>query len=65
MYGEAALGHLSSAENVRCRNNDWLDRGAVLIFTFVYAVLGAAVVYVLLYYFRKHPVDEDLNTAES
>ncbi|MDM5302976.1 cytochrome ubiquinol oxidase subunit I [Bacillus subtilis] len=36
-----------------------------LFFTFVYAVLGAAVVYVLLYYFRKHPVDEDLNTAES
>ncbi|MCY8887194.1 hypothetical protein MOD65_20305, partial [Bacillus spizizenii] len=26
---------------------------------------GAAVVYVLLYYFRKHPVDEDLNSAES
>lgn len=36
-----------------------------LFFTFVYAVLGAAVVYVLLYYFKKHPVDEDLNTAES
>lgn len=36
-----------------------------LFFTFVYAVLGAAVVYVLLYYFRKHPVDEDLNSAES
>ncbi|MBL3649992.1 cytochrome ubiquinol oxidase subunit I [Bacillus vallismortis] len=36
-----------------------------LFFTFVYAVLGAAVVYVLLYYFRKHPVDEDLNTADS
>ncbi|MCY7918875.1 cytochrome ubiquinol oxidase subunit I [Bacillus vallismortis] len=36
-----------------------------LFFTFVYAVLGAAVVYVLLYYFRKHPVDEDLNATES
>lgn len=36
-----------------------------LFFTFVYAVLGAAVVYVLLYYFKKHPVDEDLNTAKS
>lgn len=59
------MGHLSSPENVGCRDNDWLDQGALLIFTFVYAVLGAAVVYVLLYYFRKHPVDEDLNSAES
>ncbi|MGP3780970.1 cytochrome ubiquinol oxidase subunit I [Bacillus sp. 4A_MP3] len=36
-----------------------------ILFTVVYAILAAAVIYVLLYYFRKHPVEEDVKAAES
>ncbi|EDL64980.1 cytochrome ubiquinol oxidase subunit I [Bacillus sp. SG-1] len=34
-------------------------------FTSVYIVLGIAVVSVLLYYFRRHPVEDDLNKVEN
>ncbi|WP_409251745.1 cytochrome ubiquinol oxidase subunit I [Bacillus sp. SCS-153A] len=34
-------------------------------FTSVYVVLGIAVVSVLLYYFRRHPAEDDLNKVEN
>ncbi|MEC1261983.1 cytochrome ubiquinol oxidase subunit I [Bacillus swezeyi] len=36
-----------------------------LLFFIVYVILGAAVVFVLQYYFKRHPVEEDLKTSEA
>ena len=34
-----------------------------LLFFIVYIILGAAVVFVLQYYFKRHPVEEDLKSS--
>ncbi|KAA6448490.1 cytochrome ubiquinol oxidase subunit I [Bacillus swezeyi] len=36
-----------------------------LLFFIVYVILGTAVVFVLQYYFKRHPVEEDLKTSEA
>ncbi|KKB73232.1 MULTISPECIES: cytochrome ubiquinol oxidase subunit I [Bacillus] len=35
------------------------------LFFIVYVILGAAVVFVLQYYFKRHPVEEDLKASEA
>lgn len=36
-----------------------------VLFFIVYIILGAAVVFVLQYYFKRHPVEEDLKTSDA